>query len=352
MASKLERLQTEIHYCHHCFAWIIDEIWENHCQSHIQTIDSKYCGTTTFCHTLVRPGYCPFCLGNQALPASQRLESWTRDHKLWVHVNEKHLSGCQWPSSCPHPLCNLSFNDEFALQFHLIDDHGFSQTRPRPTGRRNTSRKGLGSDRKRKSLDEDSTQWMAPGCPEKILAETECPSPARLLKKSRAADLMLCSPPSLDSEDRNGNQLLAVASPNPTETSTCLVTDLYPCHVGMHIEAGAAELSDVTTESFFSQYLRLPSPPCANADCEAVTEGFGSRSTVLSRRCSPQLEPSPSCTSAALSRTCSPQLEPPLHVEPSQTDCNIKRIRLRMKPSKPRIILHGPQRKRKRRINI
>ena len=129
MAHRLERLQSDIHYCYQCFDWIVGEEWGPHCQSHLAGMVTKRCGTITYCHTLVRPGYCPFCLSDPASPASKRLESWTRDHKLWNHVNI-HLGQCRWPRVCPHPLCDALANDGVALQFHFMDEHGFSRARP------------------------------------------------------------------------------------------------------------------------------------------------------------------------------------------------------------------------------
>jgi hypothetical protein len=82
MASRLERLQSDVHYCHQCFDWVVGEEWEPHCQSHLAGMATKRCGIITYCHTLVRPGYCPFCISDTALPTSKRLKSWTRDHKL------------------------------------------------------------------------------------------------------------------------------------------------------------------------------------------------------------------------------------------------------------------------------
>jgi hypothetical protein len=42
------------------------------------------------------PWLLPFCLGDKALPASERWSSWTRDHQLWKHVNE-HVRDRRWP---------------------------------------------------------------------------------------------------------------------------------------------------------------------------------------------------------------------------------------------------------------
>ncbi|EXJ72789.1 uncharacterized protein A1O5_03936 [Cladophialophora psammophila CBS 110553] len=130
MASKLDLGELDIHYCHLCFEWVIGDDWEPHCQTHINALSSKRCGTITYCHTLVRPGYSPFRLGSVGSPAAYRLQSWTRDHHLWGHVNDC-TEGCQWPIICPHPLCqNVSLEDDSALYFHFVDDHYFSRTRP------------------------------------------------------------------------------------------------------------------------------------------------------------------------------------------------------------------------------
>jgi hypothetical protein len=51
MASQRGRLRTDIHYCYHCFDWVIGGEWENHCRSHLSTMTSKRRGTITYCHT-------------------------------------------------------------------------------------------------------------------------------------------------------------------------------------------------------------------------------------------------------------------------------------------------------------
>jgi len=129
MANRLDRLQSDIHYCYLYFDWVVGEEWERHCQSHLAEVATMVCGTVTYCHTLVRPGYCPFCMSERTLPASKRLESWTRDHKLWDHVND-HIEESRWPQACPHPLCDTPVKDAAALQFHRVDNHGFSRSRP------------------------------------------------------------------------------------------------------------------------------------------------------------------------------------------------------------------------------
>ncbi len=73
---------------------------------HVTSLTSKRCATITYCHTLVRPAFCPFCLGNQGEPASRRWESWTREAKLWAHL-WTHLDvsvGSAPPASAPSEL--------------------------------------------------------------------------------------------------------------------------------------------------------------------------------------------------------------------------------------------------------
>ena len=144
--------------------------WEAHCQSHLTCLTTRRCGTVNYCHTLVQPGYCPFCLGDTALSASQRLESWTRDFKLWGYVNE-HLDQCRWPRSCPRPLCDTWIEDAVTLQFHLVDEHDFSRTRPGTAAklsvlqdeRRHSDIQMRHSSRKRKfSSGPTELEWMPP----------------------------------------------------------------------------------------------------------------------------------------------------------------------------------------------
>lgn len=84
MASRLGHLQKDVHYCHHCFSWVIGEYWDPHCKQHLATMATKWCGPVIHCHTLMRPGYFPFCMADETLTAPERLVSWARDHQLWA----------------------------------------------------------------------------------------------------------------------------------------------------------------------------------------------------------------------------------------------------------------------------
>jgi hypothetical protein len=165
IASKGHFLQSDVHYCHLCFDWVVgQEAWDSHCQTHLQKLPSKQCGTITYCHTLVRPGYCPFCLGGDVSKlAGQRLGSWCREHSLWAHIGS-HLVGQHWPLRCPHPQCDNHLSDEKEMQFHLIDEHGLGRTRFKQLEASARSSPGL-SDQprsKKRLIDEGELSWMLP----------------------------------------------------------------------------------------------------------------------------------------------------------------------------------------------
>lgn len=115
---------SELKYCFACFSWLFEEEWDEHCRVHLESITSKRCASITYCHTLVCPAFCPFCMGNNRLNASSRWSSWTREAKLWSHI-QSHLEASHWPLRCPHPLCSLQLTDEISFLYHLSDVHSF-----------------------------------------------------------------------------------------------------------------------------------------------------------------------------------------------------------------------------------
>ena len=197
LASKHERLLSDTHYCHYCFEWVLGrQEWARHCQKHIEAPIPVRCGTITYCHTLVRPGYCPFHLGNCALSATERLKSWDRDHKLCIHVSE-YIPGCIWPMNCPHPCCDAALESETSLRFHFVDDHGFSRTCPGKAlsgqssgpstetlsiGESDEKEDGGQKTKRKPADDENKLNWMPS-------ASFETASP---LKRSRTATPTVC----------------------------------------------------------------------------------------------------------------------------------------------------------------
>ena len=272
MASQLKQLQSDIHYCHQCFQWVVGDDWEQHCQSHLQQITSKICGTVTYIHTLVRPGFCPFCLGNATLPATRRLESWTRDRKMWGHIRE-HLVGRQWPSRCPHPLCDISLEDEAGLSFHFADEHRITRTHtlhPKEvlttavhdtTGTKRKRRLSRGHGALEWQIPEDFSVLSGPG-------SANCLLPPRPMERISSTSPTIC--PSLISKTQskvnthslhNNFQIVSESETNETTDSE----DISSYHwkslradSEMPVEASTSD--EPYDEICFSRYLRSPSP--------------------------------------------------------------------------------------------
>lgn len=186
-AHRLGHLQSEVHYCYHCFDWVIGDQWNSHCQSHLNRL---------------RPGYCPFCMSDPDLPASKQVESWTRDHKLWSHIIE-HVTECRWPCACPHPLCDIGLKDAAPMLCHLVDEHGLSCTRPgdaaalaalnSPDDAVSSYGNATRPNRKRKGTSSASPlEWMPPQAyPDATVSPTE-PSAWRPSKRSRRGTPTIC----------------------------------------------------------------------------------------------------------------------------------------------------------------
>ena len=63
---------------------------------------------------------CIFCLGNEALPAPNRLKTFASHGDLKKHFHRKHLRHHPegQPIACPHPRCNVILNGTMHLQNH------------------------------------------------------------------------------------------------------------------------------------------------------------------------------------------------------------------------------------------
>jgi hypothetical protein len=367
MASQLEQLQSDIHYCHECFQWVVGDRWEEHCQSHLQSITSKVCGTVIYIHTLVRPAFCPFCLGNKAASATRRLESWTRDHHLWGHMNEHLVERC-WPCHCPHPLCDVSLEDEAALRFHFVDDHGISGTRPsgaapsNSTGARqqelplNADRHTTGATRKRKSSRQDGAlEWLSPENFPKTSNSGECLSPPHTPKRMRTTSRTTC--PSLISKVEDA------ADTHPLESNVHTITQSTMCDLEI-IDCGtiardrksetpllhwtpdlppsvpldeASAVHYSSDETIFSQYLRSPSP-CSSFEELGEHSGehggeHGSELRSTDVDVSAVSPSSPTTTLGLDEDMCDGR-------EKTHATKDGLRIRLRVNPPAPRIMLH------------
>ncbi len=146
---------TQLKYCYECFDFFTVAEWEDHCKNHLQREISRRCEIITYCHTLVRPGYCPFCLGCDRLPPSRRMSVWKRSNELRAHVNED-IKRMRDNYVCSHPMCNVKFDSEMHLRYHLSDIHGMNKAIWTQVG-------GLGRSPKNKGLNDQVNSHAGAG---------------------------------------------------------------------------------------------------------------------------------------------------------------------------------------------
>ena len=298
MAHRLGYLKSDVHYCHQCFEWVIGRDWEKHCQSHLAKMTTKRCGTTTYCHTLVRPGYCPFCIrgSDPSTSACRRLESWTRDHKLWNHV-EEHLSQSHWPRACPHPLCEKSFVNAEELRFHFVDEHGFSRARSVQVGKstapdpgeegvkgKEDTRAARSSQKRKLSTATSNFEWVTPQSFDDTATTGQTQPTQRYTKRSRPTTTTI-QPTEviLDREfsDAPSSPTMVALSPLSVSSSQAATNRV---HARSDSEAGLSPFHKASIEdethcfepehceqdsdfvTMFDQYIRSPSPPASPDD--------------------------------------------------------------------------------------
>ncbi|KAK8038354.1 hypothetical protein PG994_015121 [Apiospora phragmitis] len=118
-------------FCFLCSSWITGrQGWENHCQRHLDSgAFPPRCNPVTFRHAVACAGYCPACLRNTLLPASQRMRQFL-DLPSW----KRHISRCVSESiasqedsvsiPCLYLSCSSVFVCRSDLVYHLDDAHG------------------------------------------------------------------------------------------------------------------------------------------------------------------------------------------------------------------------------------
>ena len=318
MASQGGQLQTDIHYCNHCFDWVVGGEWDNHCRSHLSTMTSKRRGTITYCHTLVRPAYCLDCLGKEGLPAFQRMESWIRDRALWIHMHH-HLEKYEWPRPCLDPVCVREaalrndtvpqFKDQEDLQYHLIDEHGFSPTRPREltcSGARrlcspaSTGHENPRPNRKRTSPSRDGTlEWIPGQCFEATSMSEDCLSPPRPRKRAKEMAPTICPRLLSAFAEEDDERPAQVSSYESIPSPVCVLGDVGLHDADLTLESdqpgrhwtstcdafdpldGASTDPHTSSDTLFSLYLRSPSPcPSTELHSECSGETLVARESV------------------------------------------------------------------------
>lgn len=119
-------------YCYECREIFYSNIaWENHCQEHIDSKLTLFCGQIIHLGLLVVASLCPFCLSS-AKSAASRAYQWNDCYNFHKHIST-HLPECSWPLLCPHPLCDDCILDKEGLWYHLNVVHGVE---PRAKGKR------------------------------------------------------------------------------------------------------------------------------------------------------------------------------------------------------------------------
>jgi len=120
---ELSLVSESTEYCYRCCTWFKNnDDFDHHCRSHLIQLDPM-CEVWTYRNTLVTPGICPFCVGQDQLPATKRYHQFPESFRLWRHV-DRHLLETLWPGPCPHPLCDLVLKDAEDFNCHMIDIHG------------------------------------------------------------------------------------------------------------------------------------------------------------------------------------------------------------------------------------
>lgn len=119
--------------------WFLSNQWRRHCDIHLQTWETQHCEVITYRHTVIRPGYCPFCLWNLDIPAEARLQYWLRSDNLREHIEGQHLNEEQWSTKKPMCGCLRTFDTERELRHHLHDAHMLNEAiwqSPKPPRKR------------------------------------------------------------------------------------------------------------------------------------------------------------------------------------------------------------------------
>ncbi|KAK5203076.1 hypothetical protein LTR47_011194 [Exophiala xenobiotica] len=218
------------------------------------------------------------------LAASQQLKTWSRDHKLWCHIDDEHLVDRRWPLICR--LCDVPLKDAGALRCHFADEHGLSRTRPvRPAHSAalgsqdekmllDKEASGALPSRKRKSSsDTPPVEWMPPQSFDGAPASPAEPSPCLPQKRPRHSPPAICPMVlSLDeafSADQSAYNVKesVMISPGPAlstendDKCDALECDLFLSHcTSLNDTIESVEQRDVDDDIVFDQYLRSPSP--------------------------------------------------------------------------------------------
>ncbi|KAJ5291551.1 hypothetical protein N7478_000802 [Penicillium angulare] len=138
IALGLQVPESRLKFCYECMEWLQEIQWRDHCSFHIQSWKTQCYEVIVYRHTIIRPGYCPFCLWNVNLDPEDRFHQWLKSGNLKQHIEEKHIGD--------EPICGCGqrFDNERSLRHHLHDTHRLNKAiwqNPRlPRKRKRTSK--------------------------------------------------------------------------------------------------------------------------------------------------------------------------------------------------------------------
>ena len=143
-------------------------------------------------------------------------------NKHWLsssdHLNYNFLVGQRWPCVCPHPRCESQLANSKEMQFHFIDEHGFSRTRLKQLDYLATSSPNLSnSSRSKRTLDNDPRTVLDVSRRSSILQ----------LDEEEAMYFVICLTLTPYEANRSGQALVLhdVASPSPPVTEELTLPD-------------------------------------------------------------------------------------------------------------------------------
>lgn len=120
-----------VQFCYLCANICCDEgEWKSHCQMHLEKLHSR-CGILTLRYTLVAPGFCPFCLGDEGKEPDERFQQWLVKPTLLNHI-DNHFDALKASPTfiCPHPCCQeRDYHDSLGLRRHFFDVHSIEEPR-------------------------------------------------------------------------------------------------------------------------------------------------------------------------------------------------------------------------------
>ncbi|QSS61739.1 hypothetical protein I7I51_03916 [Histoplasma capsulatum] len=130
-----------LEFCYLCTLFCNDEAdWARHCKTHLQNLQPR-CGRLTFRYTLVAPGFCPFCLGDERMPPERRFTQWMKTATLLNHIDNQHLSKLSFEKAilCPHPCCgDTNYKGVTGLKRHFYNVHTLRESRSNCVSRKRT----------------------------------------------------------------------------------------------------------------------------------------------------------------------------------------------------------------------